>query len=276
MLKVDKAMEFRKLDFNDIEIKTGVHESEFLKEFLKDELSRVLKHKELKNNKLYIYKSYVYEKEEYIEFGVYIINTSEKDIFIKTLPLAISDGKEKVNKALEVQENIKIGQAIFRELKVNKSLISYDFNLDDLEVLISNLNSLEKYEPIELELNIEPKFRGYITKREFNKFMSGLPRINEESLAINIFKKAYVEDGYFISLVLRNSSSKDLYIETLPIVVTTSNDLIIHESVIKFEKNNCLVPSNKAILKNILIPFEEFPLLPKYNGMDFKVFFKNS
>ena len=191
------------------------------------------------------------------------------------MPLTVISCENKINKVLDVQEDIKIGQALFRELKINKSLLKDYYILNDFEVLINNLNSLEKYEPIELELNIEPKFKGYITKREFNKFIKNLPRINEESLAINIFKKAYVEDGYFISLLLRSSSSKDLSIETLPLVITTSNDLIIHESIIKFEKDNCLIPSNKAILKNIIIPFKEIPLLPKYNGMDFKILFKN-
>ena len=46
--------------------------------------------------------------------------------------------------------------------------------LNSFEINIGNLNNLEKYEPIELELNIEPKFKGYIIKREFNKFIANL------------------------------------------------------------------------------------------------------
>ena len=36
-------MEIRKLDFNNVEMKSKIHESEFLKEFLKEELFNVLK-----------------------------------------------------------------------------------------------------------------------------------------------------------------------------------------------------------------------------------------
>ena len=268
-------MEIRELDFNDVSIKTGIHESEFLKKFLKKELSKVLQDKELRSNKLYIYRSYVYEKEEYIEIGVYIINTSTKNIFIKLLPIIVVNGEEKINKVLEVQEDIKPEQAVFKELKVNKSSLKNNYILDDFEVLISNLNNLEKYEPIELELNIEPKFKGYITKREFNKFIKQLPRINKDNLAINIFKKAYVDDGYFISLLIRNSSANDIKINTLPVVVTTVNDLIIYDGVITFEKDGCVVSSNKVVLKNLLIPFNKFPLITGYDGINFKVFFKN-
>lgn len=83
-------MEIRKLDFNNVEMKSKIHESEFLKEFLKHELFDVLKDKELRSNNLYIYKSYIYEKEEYVEIGIYIINTSKKDILVRTTPVISS------------------------------------------------------------------------------------------------------------------------------------------------------------------------------------------
>lgn len=268
-------MEFRELDLSDIEIKTGIHESAFLKNFLEDEFLAILKNEELKNNKLYIYKSYIYEKKEYIEIGVYIINTSEKNVFIKSLPLTITNNEHQINQSLDIQDEIGAGQALFRELKIDRYLLNDNYMLDNFKVLISNLSSLEKYEPIELELNIEPKFKGYISRREFDKFIKNLPRINDNSLAINIFKKGYVEDGYFISILFRNSSESDLVINTLPIVVMTANNLIIHENTITFKDNNCKIPSNKAVLKNILIPFNKFPLIPKMNGMDFKITFKN-
>ena len=35
-----------------------------------------------------------------------------------------------------------------------------------------------------------------------------LIKINENSLAINIFKKMYIEDGYFISLIIRKLFAK--------------------------------------------------------------------
>lgn len=268
-------MEIRKLDFNNVEMKSKIHESEFLKEFLKHELFDVLKDKELRSNNLYIYKSYIYEKEDYIEIGIYIINTSKKDILVKSVPLVVTCGENKINKVLHVEEEIKTAQAVFKELRIKKILLEEFYDLNSFEINIGNLNNLEKYEPIELEFNIEPKFKGYIIKREFNKFIANLPKINENSLAINIFKKMYIEDGYFISLIIRNSFIKDLNIGTLPIVITTSNNLIIYESVIKFENNSCLIPANKVVMKNILIPFKEILLLPKHDGMDFKILFKN-
>ena len=90
-------MEIRKLDFNNVEMKSKIHESEFLKEFLKHELFDVLKDKELRSNNLYIYKSYIYEKEEYVEIGIYIINTSKKDILVKSVPLVVTCGENQEN-----------------------------------------------------------------------------------------------------------------------------------------------------------------------------------
>lgn len=136
-------MEIRKLDFNNVEMKSKIHESEFLKEFLKEELFNVLKNEELRSNNLYVYKSYIYEKEEYIEIGIYIINTSKKDILVKSLPLVITCGENKINKVLHVEEEIKTAQAVFKELRIKKILLEEFYDLNSFEINIGNLNNLE-------------------------------------------------------------------------------------------------------------------------------------
>lgn len=268
-------MELRQYTYSDIEVKTGTHESDFMKNFLRDEFLGVLRDKELKSSSLYIHSSYAYESNEYIELGLYITNTSHNNIIVKGIPITIINNKNKINEILNVNKEIEKNSTIFSELKIKKVLLKEFYDLNSFKIVVGNLSSLEKYKPIELELNIEPKFRGYITKREFNKFIKSLPKINEESLAVNIFKKMYIEEGYFISLIIRNSSNRDVTIASLPIVVKTAGDLIIHEGTITFNDNSCVVPSNKVVLKNIIIPFSQIPLLKQYNGADFKVFFKN-
>lgn len=268
-------MELKKFDYHNLKIKTDINESDFFKNFLNEELFSLLKDKKLINNSLYIHKAYVYNNTDYIELGLYITNTSEKNILIRDLPITIMNNDKKIIKILNVNKELEKEKSIFKELQIEKRLLGELDKLNNFEIIIDDLNGIEKYKPIELELNLEPKFRKYISKREFNKFIKNLPKINENNLAINVFKRAYIKEGYFISLIFRNSSSNDININTLPIVVTTANKLIIYEGVMEFKDNNCLIPSNKAILKNIIIPYDDFPKLPDCDGMDFKILFKN-
>ncbi|MCB2286358.1 SLAP domain-containing protein [Clostridium algidicarnis] len=245
-------------NFN-IVLSKEIYESDFHHELLKEELQKMLSNKQLKSNHVNMYCSYVYENDEYISMGIYLINNSDKDILINKLPLSICNKKEKIfDYTIDINKTIFTNNAIFKEISILKSDLALSYNIDDIYIEFDDLKKINKYPYINIEIDNMPKVNGYKSYREGKKFLKNLSNIEENQFSIDIFKVGQVEEGFCIIALFRNSSSKAINIKSIPLTVLVSENLPVYKGVYNINDDGLIIESNKGKFYSIIIPLESF------------------
>ncbi|MBB6713509.1 SLAP domain-containing protein [Clostridium gasigenes] len=236
-----------------------IYESDFHHQLLKEELGKMLSNEELESMHFHMYNSYIYENDEYIDMGIYLINNSEKDLLVNSLPLSIYNKEEKAfNYNIHINKTILKNNAIFKEIKILKSDLNRSYNIDDLYVVLDDIKNINKYKYINIEIDNIPRINGYRGYRESKKFLKNISNIEENQFSIDIFKVGEVEEGFCIIALFRNSSSKDLNIKSIPLTVYTDSKILIYKGIYNINDDGLKVEGNKGKFYSIVIPFENF------------------
>lgn len=257
-----------------INIISELHKSKYYNKLIEDEFKEIISSQELIENHIQISSSFIYENEDFIEIGVYIINTSNKEILMRRLPLKINfDDRNSIDYILYIDKLIGIKKALFKEIKIYKEDIKFDFKINNVSLSIDKLNKIKKYPYINIEVDNIPNFNKYTQYRDIKKFIKNIYPMQLKQLCIDVFKVGCIDEGFFMILLLRNSSHKEINIKSLPITVYTYNDLIIYRGVFLPKDDSLLIPGNKGKIKTIIIPYSSFPLLDNQDYSSYKVKF---
>lgn len=243
----------------DVVLSREIHESKFYHQLLDEELQNILNSKDLEKSRLYVYNSYLYEDDNEIYIGIYLINTCDKDLLIKDLPLSVYNKEEKIlNCNLEINKEISTQNAIFKELRILKEDIKAFYDAENISIALNESSHIKKYPYINVEVENIPRINGYKGHREIKKFLKNIPNIEENQLLIDILRVGELEEGFCIVALVRNSGSKELNIKSLPLSVYTDNDTLIYRGVYNINDNGLIVESNKGRFYTVVIPFKHF------------------
>lgn len=241
------------LNYN-IDINKEIYQSDFLYSLQREELKEILEVTTLVYQHLNICTSYVYENEDFLEVGLYLVNNSEKDLEIKLLPLSITyEGRIICDYELVVNKTIEGKKSISSEVKLLKSHLPQIADIDKISLSIENLNNINVFPYVDIEVNNIPKLNGYRNYRDIKKFLKNLSHLEESQFAVDIFKAGMVEDGLCIIVLLRNSSIKDISLNSIPVEVYTESDLLVYKGTYSV-MDGILVQGNKGIFYTMTIP----------------------
>lgn len=257
-----------------IQLKREVFESEFIYNLKQKELNKIILEKQIKSKSINIYDSYVFNNEKTTSIGLYIINTSNKEVAINCLPIKIIAGNNIIHKMnLKIDYFIRSNEAIFHEIVIS-DLNTEAYEYKYIEILIDDEYLIRKNNLVDIDLNDIPKITGYRNNREMKKFIKGLSTIKKDELRIDVFKVAEAENGFGILSLFRNSSDKKVNIKSLPISVYTSHGLLIYKGVYTINDDSLKIESNKGKLYYIEIPFSNFLKIEGHDLSTYKVEFK--
>lgn len=256
----------------DLKLIKETYISEFHYNLINEEFQKSLYSRELKNNNITLYSSYVYEDEESIEFGIYLINTSKKNVELKSINISIYNLDNNIyTEEVLINKDIKIGSAIFREFKVSKENIKDEYNIDNLSLSISNISNIRKTPYINIDIKNLPDIDDKYNNRDIKKFIKSLPVIEENQVCIDIFRVGEIDKGFYIIALFRNSSDREINIKSIPITVENNMDLLIYKGVFDVNDNSLLIQAKSGKIKVIIIPRNEFPFIEGEVIEDYKI-----
>ncbi len=236
-----------------------MHQSKFYNDLLEDELKNIMSDKNIYYNHIQLKISFVCDNEDFIQIGIYIVNSSNKDIYLKKIPLIIHITEEKYERyILEINREINAEQALFKEIIIAKDSECINIDKSKVSVYIDELNKIKKYPYIEIEIEKLPKVNGYRINREIKKFLKNVPEIEANQLRIDVFKVGEVEEGFCIIPLIRNSTDRELLIKSIPITVYTESGLMIYKGIYNINDNSLSVGAAKGRFYEIIIPFNVF------------------
>lgn len=249
--------------------------SDFHYNLINEEFQKKLYNKELKNNNIILYSSYVYEDEENIEFGIYLINTSNKEIDLKSINISIYNLEKNIyTEKFIINRNIDKKSAIFREFKVIRKNIKESYSIDNLSLAINDINNIKKYPYINIDIKNFPEIKNKYSNREIKKFIKNLPTIDNNKLSIDIFRVGEIKEGFYIIALFRNSSDRDISIKSIPLTIENQLNLLIYKGVFSVNNESLDIQGNSGKIKVIVIPRGEFPFIEGQNIESYKVFIK--
>lgn len=259
----------------EISLKKEVYESDFYHNLLKEEFKKIVYNNDIKSKRLHIFSSYGYENEYEIEFGIYIINASEEEIVVNNLPLCLYEGDKNVySEEIFINKSIESYSAIFREVRIKKENIKEEYNISNLSISIGEVNSIKKFPYINIEIDNLPKRSDYGNYKDIKKFLNNLSVMEENQLAIDIFRTGEIEEGFYIITLFRNSSNNPINIKSIPLTVMNDLDLLIYEGTFEVKDDSLYIEGNKGKLMVITIPRGEFPIFDGENLNNYKVIIK--
>lgn len=259
----------KKLEINLIR---EIHESEFYYSLLNEEFQKILYDKNLRNNNINIYTSYVYEDDENIEFGVYFINTSSSEVILNSIKLTLYNLDEIIHtEEYFINKNINSYSAVFKEIKIAKDIIESKYTISNLSIGIRELGNVKKYPYINIEIKNLPKIDDKHNYREIKKFIKNLPIIEENQICIDIFRVGEIKEGFFIIALFRNSSNNDVNIKSIPIEVENENNLLIYKGVFNVVDDSLNIEAKSGKIKVIVIPREDFAFIDGENFEKYNV-----
>lgn len=244
---------------SNIKLIKEMHQSKFYNDLLEDELKNIISDQSMYYNHIQFKISFVCENEDFIEIGIYIVNSSNKEVNLKKVPLVIHITEENYERyTLEVNKKINSEQALFKEILIDKGNKYNNIDKSKISVYIDDLNRIKKYPYIEVEIEKLPKVNGYRSNREIKKFLKDIPDIEEDQLRIDVFKVGEVEEGFCIIPLIRNSSDRELQIKSIPITVYTESGLMIYKGIYNISDNSLSIGAFKGRFYTIIIPFNTF------------------
>lgn len=224
------------------------------KEIMMEELCEL---NSINENDINISTVYVFDNGEEIEAKLYFRNGFNREVNFEFVPLILlnSTNEEIARKTFDLREmgNVPSGGARPWKICFDKKLIKMEkFQAQQCRVVFDSTLKAVSYADIEYE-EIPESFRGFSSI--FEKFLYELPRIEKEQLSISIFDIIHNADGkIIITLVIRNSTHKNVQLQEVPITIKDENDNIIVSS--KFSLNDFIIKSMKAKICNLAIETE--------------------
>lgn len=239
-----------------INLVEDLNRSSFLNELLKKELSYICENKNICNESLNLVKNYISENDTEIQCGVFIINNSNTDIYLRELPVRLKVYEKIIfEEWIIINKDIKAQEAIFQEIIISKEKIDEEYDLNLTEVIVGRINDLRAYEDIEIKEY--PKFNKYGAYREMKKFIRELPLIEENQIRIDKFKVGALNEGLCIINLFRNSSKREINIKSIPIEVYTEKEILIYKGTYILE-NGFNIGAKEGKFYNIIIPWSNF------------------
>lgn len=247
----------KKLNDLGIELVKKNYRSDFLHDMLEEELAGLIAGKKFLNRSLNFIINYIYRNDNDVEFGLFIINKSMEEVFIRELPFIIKDknNREVIKKfTYEINEKIKINKAIFCEIKVEGICEK------ELELLIGESREmlLDNYFLVNAK-NLD-NIKKYSVVRELKKFARNLPMMKADELSIDLYSIGQDNDKIVLILYFRNSSNRDVSIKSLPLNIYSESRLLAYRDVYLLEDNSLVVPKETGIFFRISINKDDFPL----------------
>lgn len=250
-------------------------QSDFYNNLLKDEFNDIILNKKINNNYIQITNSFIFENNDSLEIGLYIINLSNKEVHIKRLPLKIYINEDIVKSfVVDINKDISSKEAIYKEIKLLKDEGLNNINREKVYICIDNLNKVKRFNYIDIDIKKLPKIDGYRSNREMKKLLRNLSKIEEDEFRIDVFKVGEVEEGFCIIALARNSSDREINIKSLPITVYMENGLMIYKGIYKINDNSFSIGSHKGKFYSIVIPFSNFLKIEGQDLSKYKVEFK--
>lgn len=225
--------------------------SDVQKEILEEEISEL---HSIKENDINISTVYIFDNGEELESKVYFRNGLNRDVNFEFVPLILLNSKEEeiASNTFDLREmgNIPPGGARPWKIYFDKKLVKMEkFENEHCKIVFDHKLKAVNYADIEYE-QIPQMFEGY--RSVFEKFLYELPRIEKGQLSISTFDLVLSEDGkIIITLVIRNSTGKDIQLNEIPITIKDENDTIVTSN--KFLLDNFMVKTMKAKICNLVI-----------------------
>ena len=212
-----------------VDFQSNRNKSGFFNSLVEKEFSEYVNYSDIHDNFITLKQSYSYQNKFELEFGMYFINTSEKNIKIATIPLVLELNGKRIKKCNYNFNNIiNKKSAGFVELIISKKDIGLsDINVKDIVIKIDRLSDvyIDNYVTFDTTNLIDTKY--YADTKDIRKFIKKLPTLKEGMLAIDCYHIDYVNDNLEIVLILRNSSDEGICIKSLPINVSDQRNLLL-------------------------------------------------
>ena len=259
------------VDSNNIKLVLERERSDFYNELLSKEFEVVLKKNSSKCGSLNIEKSYFCINGNELNIGLYIINNSEKQIILKSLPIecCINNYINK-NITLNIDKNISQYSAVFVELIIE--LEENEIEVEDIDVFINDNKVVKKYPYIDIDIKNMPKVSQYKSYRMVKNKIKNIPIAKLDEVKIDIINVVNDINGLSILTLMRNSCEKDINIKSLPIEVYNELGLLIYKGIYSNE-NGIKIKNKTGIINCITIPWNEFITVKAKEIRDFKVKF---
>lgn len=259
------------VDSNNIKLVLERERSDFYNELLSKEFEVVLKKISSKCGSLNIEKSYFCINGNKLNIGLYIINNSEKQIILKSLPIecCINNYINK-NITLNIDKNISQYSAVFVELIIE--LEENEIEVEDIDVFINDNKVVKKYPYIDIDIKNMPKVSQYKSYRMVKNKIKNIPIAKLDEVKIDIINVVNDINGLSILTLMRNSCEKDINIKSLPIEVYNELGLLIYKGIYSNE-NGIKIKNKTGIINCITIPWNEFITVKAKEIRDFKVKF---
>lgn len=239
-----------------------LNKSDFYNNLLIEEYNNLKKNNKFIDNHLYINVVYLIENDYEYEFGVYITNNSNNEIFVKEIPVVIKiDDLIIEDKILSINKNLNSFEATFLEIKLNKDTFNEKLNINLFNIEFGNINQFIKKNYVKIEIEEIEEIRDKAGYSEIKKFLKNLTFIEKDQFAIDIFKVGEIEEGFFIIALFRNSSNKDVNIKSIPLTIENNSNLLIYKEVFTVNDDSLNIKANSGKLKAIVIPRKEFPFV---------------
>ena len=259
------------VDSNNIKLVLERERSDFYNELLSKEFEVVLKKISSKCGSLNIEKCYFCINGNELNIGLYIINNSEKQIILKSLPIecCINNYINK-NITLNIDKNISQYSAVFVELIIE--LEENEIEVEDIDVFINDNKVVKKYPYIDIDIKNMPKVSQYKSYRMVKNKIKNIPIAKLDEVKIDIINVVNDINGLSILTLMRNSCEKDINIKSLPIEVYNELGLLIYKGIYSNE-NGIKIKNKTGIINCITIPWNEFITVKAKEIRDFKVKF---
>ena len=252
-----------------------LNRSDFLNELLVNEYTELVENNSFNQNHLHINTAFIVENEYEYEVGIYITNNSNKELLIRDIPLAIrKDNRILKEKILSIEKSFKAFEAVYIEVKFDKSDFKEPFDVDSVTVEFGNVSEINKSNYIKINFEGIEKVRDKAGYSEIKKFLKGLSIMEEDQLAIDIFKSGEIEEGFFIIALFRNSSKEEVKIKSIPLMVYNPLDLLVYKGVFNISDDSLLLQPNTGRLMVITIPRDEFPIVEGEELDKYKIYIK--
>lgn len=245
--------------------------SDVQKEVMMEELEEFAP---VKENDINVSTTYVYDDGDEIEAKIYFRNGFARKVNFEYVPLVLINSKEEIlaKKTFDLREMGDIPPKGARPWKVSflKSEVDIEkFSAADCKVIFDLHLKAVNYANIELELDESMQ----IHRTMFENFLKDLPGIERGNVSLSKFNIALSNDGKLIvTLMVRNSTDKNVKIEKLPVTLKDENNNIAASG--SFNLEGFEVPSMKA--KVCTLAFNTDLTLDKTISLDkWEVIFKS-
>jgi|GEM_PF-2476575 len=231
--------------------------SDFKKNLLYEEYKK--SHRPSPSDYLSIETVNIYHGYEGIEAQVFITNTSSTHVELYRVPLGLIDSKGKlITKKIinfKGENRIKRGSSFYYEILFEDVKISEE--IKELKVVFSSLFSTGFFYSKDMDMesfindDLPSDTKEYLRERLYD-----IPSIRQGEVIIDPLIALGEEEGVVALILLRNGSSRDVTISSLPVSISLDGDILVYKGDYTFKGEGIFVEKNKGKLIDIRVPKE--------------------